>query len=86
MIVPYIIICTLYVDKPPPPIIKETCEYDNISNLVVHNISWSVEFVTAYNYVKKILLSEVWDVVGGCTYPNGTIADQVMTIYNNSLL
>ena len=84
MIVPYIIICTLYIDKPPPPIIKETCEYDNISNLVVHNISWSVEFVTAD--VKKILFFEVWDAVGGCTYPNGTIADQVMTICNNSLL
>ena len=84
MIIPYIIICTLYVDKPPPPIIKETCECDNISNLVVHNISWNVEFVTAY--VKKILFFEVWYVVGGCTYPNGTKADQVMAIYNNSLL
>ena len=68
---------TYIIDDPPLPVIKDTCEYDNISDLVVHNISWNVEFVT--DEVKRVLFFKVWYIVGGCTYPNGTIADQVMT-------
>ena len=68
----------MYVtDDHPLPVIKETCEYDNISDLVMHNISWNVEFITSD--VKKVLFFEAWDIAGGCTYPNGTPAGQVMT-------
>ena len=65
--------------NPPPPVIIENCEYDNISDLVNHNISWHVEsLVEGIPYKLPI---DWFLVYGGCRYPNGTIAGKVNYIY-----
>lgn len=73
------LIVYIITGSPPPPVVIETCEYDNISDLVTHNVSWYVEsLVEGIPYKFHI----GWlNVYGGCTYPNGTTAGRV----NNSL-
>ena len=58
----------MYVtDDPPLPVIKETCEYDSISDLVIHNISWNMEFII--NDVKKY-----------CSLKHGILLEDALTL------
>ena len=54
-----------------------TCVYDNSSDLVTHNISWYVPSV--FEGFSNKFHSDEYKVIGGCTYPNGTIAGMVKT-------
>lgn len=64
--------------SPPPPIITETCVYDNINDLVTHNISWSVEFPT--HGIKSSIHIYSWEIAGGCTAANGSSVGRVIII------
>jgi len=59
----------VYIDY-PPPIVEETCHYNDTGDFVAHNISWLVEGnVLNYVFDKKV---QYWTVQGGCLAPNGT--------------
>ena len=52
--------------------------YDNVSDLMTHNISWYVESISeGINYRFS---SDYYSIAGGCRYPNGTAADMVMIV------
>ncbi|XP_065909914.1 uncharacterized protein [Dysidea avara] len=54
----------------PPPVVEETCHYDDTGDFVTYELSWRVEgnalgFVFAENV-------QYWIIVGNCSAPNGT--------------
>jgi len=56
----------------PPPIVEETCHYNDTGDFVTHNISWLVEG-SVINYVFADNIN-YWLLSGGCYYPNGSVA------------
>ena len=55
--------------------VVETCEYDNISDLVTHTISW--DMLSYFEGINFEFAAGYWLIEGGCTYPDGTIAKPV---------
>ena len=66
-----------FTESVPGPKVMGTCEYDNSSGLMKHNISWYVASV--FESISYKFHNDYWYVTGGCTYSNGTSTGMVKT-------